>query len=244
MSLKVLAVDDSKTIRKIVAKAFIPYDCQVLEAENGVEGLSTAGKEKPDLIILDITMPVMTGIEMLGKLKAQPNLKDIPVIMLTAESGKENVINILKMGVKDYIVKPFKGEQLIDRVSKIFTLKPVQKQETEKPSCITQQGDVTVFTLPERIERQQGPEFDTMFQSALKDMATAGHDKIVLDFHKIKDVNMFIVRLIIGIVQHGQKARVKMQAVGSGNLAGEMKGFQETSELPFHETLDAALAAF
>lgn len=110
MSLKVLAVDDSKTIRKIVAKAFIPYDCQVLEAENGVEGLSTAAKEKPDLIILDITMPVMSGIEMLGKLKAQSNLKDIPVIMLTAESGKENVINILKMGVKDYIVKPFKGE--------------------------------------------------------------------------------------------------------------------------------------
>ncbi len=244
MTLKVLAVDDSKTIRKIVAKAFAPYDCQVIEAENGVEGLAIAGKEKPDLIILDITMPVMTGIEMLGKLKAQPNLKDIPVIMLTAESGKENVINILKMGVKDYIVKPFKGEQLIDRVSRLFTLKPVQAQESEKPKCVSQQGDITVFTLPERMERQQGPEFDTMFQQALKNMADTGQNKIVLDLHKIKDVNMFIVRLIIGMVQHGQKARVKMQAVGSGGLASELKGFQETSELVIHETLDAALAAF
>lgn len=244
MTLKVLAVDDSKTIRKIVAKAFAPYDCQVIEAENGVEGLAIAGKDKLDLIILDITMPVMTGTEMLQKLKAQPNLKDIPVIMLTAESGKENVINILKMGVKDYIVKPFKGEQLIDRVSKLFTLKPVQAQESEKPSCVSHQGDITIFTLPERIERQQGPEFDTMFQQTLKGMADAGQNKIVLDLHKIKEVNMFIVRLIIGIVQHGQRARVKMHAVGSGGLAAELKGFQETSEVVFHETLDAALAAF
>ncbi|MEW6258644.1 MAG: response regulator [Thermodesulfobacteriota bacterium] len=244
MTLKVLAVDDSKTIRKIVAKAFAPYDCQVIEAENGIEGLAIAGKDKPDLIILDITMPVMNGTEMLQKLKAQSNLKDIPVIMLTAESGKENVINILKMGVKDYIVKPFKGEQLIDRVSKLFTLKPVQVQESEKPSCVSHQGDITIFTLPERIERQQGPEFDTMFQQTLKGMADAGQNKIVLDLHKIKEVNMFIVRLIIGIVQHGQRARVKMHAVGSGGLAAELKGFQETSELVFHETLDAALAAF
>ena len=88
-----------------------------------MEGLAIAAKEMPDLIILDITMPVMTGIEMLGKLKAESDLKDIPVIMLTAESGKENVMQIVKMGVKDYIVKPFKGEQLIERAKNILKLK-------------------------------------------------------------------------------------------------------------------------
>jgi DNA-binding response OmpR family regulator len=91
-----------------------------------VEGLAIAAKEMPDLIILDITMPVMTGIEMLGKLKAESDLKDIPVIMLTAESGKENVMQIVKMGVKDYIVKPFKGEQLIERAKNILKLRPVE----------------------------------------------------------------------------------------------------------------------
>jgi DNA-binding response OmpR family regulator len=96
------------------------------EGENGVEGLAIAAKEMPDLIILDITMPVMTGIEMLGKLKAESDLKDIPVIMLTAESGKENVMQIVKMGVKDYIVKPFKGEQLIERAKNILKLRPVE----------------------------------------------------------------------------------------------------------------------
>ncbi len=126
MAYKILTVDDSKTIRMIVKKAFKPYNCELFEGENGVEGLALAAKEQPDLIILDITMPVMTGIEMLGKLKAEGDLKDIPVIMLTAESGKENVMQIVKMGVKDYIVKPFKGEQLIERAKNILKLRPVE----------------------------------------------------------------------------------------------------------------------
>ena len=126
MAYKILTVDDSKTIRMIVKKAFNPYNCELFEGENGVEGLAIAAKEMPDLIILDITMPVMTGIEMLGKLKAESDLKDIPVIMLTAESGKENVMQIVKMGVKDYIVKPFKGEQLIERAQNILKLRPVE----------------------------------------------------------------------------------------------------------------------
>ncbi|WP_419655458.1 two component system response regulator [Desulfosarcina variabilis str. Montpellier] len=126
MAYKILTVDDSKTIRMIVKKAFKPYNCELFEGENGVEGLAIAAKEQPDLIILDITMPVMTGIEMLGKLKAESDLKDIPVIMLTAESGKENVMQIVKMGVKDYIVKPFKGEQLIERAKNILKLRPVE----------------------------------------------------------------------------------------------------------------------
>ncbi|MCB2147134.1 MAG: response regulator [Deltaproteobacteria bacterium] len=126
MAYKILTVDDSKTIRMIVKKAFKPYNCELYEGENGVEGLAIAAKEMPDLIILDITMPVMTGIEMLGKLKAENDLKDIPVIMLTAESGKENVMQIVKMGVKDYIVKPFKGEQLIERAKNILKLRPVE----------------------------------------------------------------------------------------------------------------------
>ena len=124
MPYKILTVDDSKTIRMIVKKAFSQYNCDLYEAENGVEGLALANKEMPDLIILDITMPVMTGIEMLEKLKAEKELKDIPVIMLTAESGKENVMKIVKMGVKDYIVKPFKGEQLVDRAKGVLKLAP------------------------------------------------------------------------------------------------------------------------
>lgn len=122
--MKILSVDDSKTIRLIVKRTFSPYDCTVLEACNGEEGLATAAAQKPDLIVLDITMPVMDGVTMLTKLKESPDLKSIPVIMLTAESGRENVAYIAKLGVRDYLVKPFQDAQLIEKVQRVIPLQP------------------------------------------------------------------------------------------------------------------------
>jgi len=125
MRYKILSVDDSKTVRIIIKKAFKNYDCDILEASNGVEGLALANKEPPDVILLDVTMPVMDGVEMLTKLKAEPALKAIPVIMLTAEGGKDNVLKIAKIGVRDYIVKPFKEDILVQKVGRVIDLKPI-----------------------------------------------------------------------------------------------------------------------
>jgi CheY-like chemotaxis protein len=66
MAIKLLAVDDSMTIRKLVRKAFREFNCEIIEAPNGVEGLALANKENPQLIFLDITMPIMNGVEMLS----------------------------------------------------------------------------------------------------------------------------------------------------------------------------------
>jgi two-component system cell cycle response regulator len=127
MPPKILTVDDSQTIRLVLIKAFRPYDCTVIEAQNGAEGLAAATREKPVLILLDLSMPVMDGITMLAKLRTDPNLKRIPVIMLTAESDRENVFHVTKLGVHDYILKPFKENHLLERVTKII---PLQKRET------------------------------------------------------------------------------------------------------------------
>lgn len=134
MPQKILTVDDSKTIRLIVSKAFKAYDCAILEAANGVEGLSMAAKEKPDLIILDITMPVMDGYEMLNRLRADRELKQVPVIMLTAEVGRDNVIKVAKQGVRDYVVKPFKEDLIVERVGRVLELKlrPTAPPRTRK----------------------------------------------------------------------------------------------------------------
>lgn len=124
MPHKILSVDDSLTIRMLVKRSFKSFDCAVFEASNGEEGLAAAIREKPDLIFLDITMPVMDGVTMLTKLKENPEVKGIPVIMLTAESGRENVAYIAKLGVRDYLVKPFKDEQLIEKASRVLKLEP------------------------------------------------------------------------------------------------------------------------
>ncbi len=143
MRYKVLTVDDSKTVRIIVRKAFKPYDCEILEAGNGVEGLAVAAKETPDLVLLDVTMPVMDGVEMLTKLKADPALKGIPVIMLTAEGGRDNVLKIAKIGVRDYLVKPFKEEVLIEKCGRVIDLKPIAEAPA-KVKSISDPADILI----------------------------------------------------------------------------------------------------
>lgn len=123
MPIKILTVDDSLTLRSIVSRAFSGYDVTIVEGTNGRDGLALASSEKPDLILLDIAMPIMDGATMLSKLKEDPALKLIPVIMLTAESGRENLAEIALMGARDVLVKPFKGEQLIEKASRIVVLK-------------------------------------------------------------------------------------------------------------------------
>ena len=127
MPAKILTVDDSRTIRMIVTRAFRAYDCTVFEGCNGEDGLAVAARERPDLIILDVTMPIMDGVTMLGRLKEDPELKAIPVIMLTAESGRDNILQIARIGVRDYLVKPFKEDVLVEKAGRVITLtkKPV-----------------------------------------------------------------------------------------------------------------------
>ena len=113
MTLKVLTVDDSKTIRMIVKKAFKTYDCEMIEAENGVEGLAAAAKEKPDLIVLDLRLPGMNGFEITRILRQEMT---IPIIMLTARDEEIDRVIGLEIGADDYITKPFSMRELIARI--------------------------------------------------------------------------------------------------------------------------------
>ena len=244
MTLKVLAVDDSKTIRMIVKKAFKTYDCEVIEAENGKEALETASKEKPDLIVLDITMPVMTGPEMLEALKKDPELKEIPVIMLTAESGKENVVQILKMGVKDYMVKPFKGEQLIERVTKVVTLESKQKEDedTSKKYFSTVE-DVQILTLPQKLDRPASVDIERHLKSKVEAMVASGIKRFILDMSKIGGTNVTLIKLIIAVIQACQQASIGIRIVGTASLSDELKGFAETSEITVDLSIEDAKGA-
>lgn len=155
MRYKLLTVDDSKTVRIIVRKAFKGFDCEILEAGNGVEGLAVASKEMPDLILLDVTMPVMDGVEMLTKLKSDPALKGIPVMMLTADGGRDHVLKIAKIGVRDYLVKPFKEEVLIEKAGRIIDLKPLSEAPAKAKSIFDPADILIVEDKPAIIQQIQ-----------------------------------------------------------------------------------------
>ena len=101
----------------VIAKTLKPLDVEVITAVNGQEGIEKAEKEKPDLILLDATMPVMDGIEALAALKANPATKDIPVVMLGADFGKDNVERATQLGALKFISKPFTGDALVAALS-------------------------------------------------------------------------------------------------------------------------------
>ena len=121
----ILSVDDSKTVRSIIRKMLLPFDCRFLEAEDGMEGLEIARELNPDLIILDIDMPRMNGLEVLMNLRNDSQSKSIPVFMLTSKSKEKNVRIALKLGVKAFIGKPFKRDELIERIQGVLPLSPL-----------------------------------------------------------------------------------------------------------------------
>jgi len=114
--MKILIVDDEPDLLSTVEYRLKFANCDVVTASNGQEGLEKAAAEKPDLILLDTNMPVMSGHQMLEHLRANPELKGIPVIMLTARCEPRDIAAASALGISDYITKPFDFTQLMDKV--------------------------------------------------------------------------------------------------------------------------------
>ena len=118
----VLVVDDSRIMRNIVKNYFseqkIP--CQYLEAEDGDEALDLLAKHPTDLILLDWNMPRLSGIDFLKKVRTMGKYKKLPIIMVTSEAARYNVIEALKIGATDYIIKPINGKLFAEKISKII----------------------------------------------------------------------------------------------------------------------------
>jgi len=119
MSIRALIVDDSSVMRKIVERCLRQAGMdlgQVHEASNGAEALALINENPFDLILSDINMPVMDGLEFIRHLKEMENGKNIPIVMITTEGGEKSVLEALALGAKGYIRKPFTPDQVKDHV--------------------------------------------------------------------------------------------------------------------------------
>ena len=126
MSIRALIVDDSSVMRKIVERCLRQAGMdltQVLEASNGAEGLALVSENAFDLILSDINMPVMDGLEFVRQLKGMDNAKDVPIVMITTEGGEKSVLEALSLGAKGYIRKPFTPDQVREHVIPVLRSK-------------------------------------------------------------------------------------------------------------------------
>lgn len=119
MPLDVLIVDDSAAIRKILHRVLVQAELdlgKVVEASDGQEALTTLGANTIGLILSDINMPNMDGIEMLSKIRANAAWKNVPIIMITTEGSQEKVMQALQLGASGYVRKPFTPDQIKEKL--------------------------------------------------------------------------------------------------------------------------------
>ncbi|MEA3417385.1 MAG: chemotaxis response regulator CheY [Thermodesulfobacteriota bacterium] len=119
-NMKIMVVDDFATMRKVIKNLLKQAGYKnITEAEDGVEALKALKSEKVDFIISDWNMPNMNGLEFLKGVRADSEFSGLPFLMVTAEGLKENVVEAVKAGVSNYIVKPFTSEVLNKKIEKI-----------------------------------------------------------------------------------------------------------------------------
>ena len=119
----VLVVDDQQANVRMVGALLSRSGCQVLTALGGQDGLEQARAHKPDVVLLDMRMPGMDGFQVMAQLRAHPETRDLPVIFLTADDDRENLVRAFAAGAIDYITKPFVAEELMARVRTHVDLK-------------------------------------------------------------------------------------------------------------------------
>jgi two-component system chemotaxis response regulator CheY len=120
MAIDVLIVDDSAAIRKILQRVLLQANIgvgKIHEANDGKEGLDRMTNESVGLILSDINMPNMDGLEFLRSVKANPSWKGVPVVMVTTEGSQDKVIQALQLGASGYVKKPFTPEQIREKLA-------------------------------------------------------------------------------------------------------------------------------
>jgi len=120
MALDVLIVDDSAAIRKILQRVLTQTEVPlgtILEAGDGLEAIERLKANHVSLVLSDINMPNMDGIELLTRIRANPAWRDIPVVMITTEGGQQKVLEAVDLGAAGYVRKPFTADQIKEKIA-------------------------------------------------------------------------------------------------------------------------------
>lgn len=135
MLAKILVTEDEPYISKMLAFRLEILGYEILLATNGEQALALIESERPDLVLLDIMMPVMGGFQVLQKMRSDEKTKDIPVIILSAKSQEKDIVAGLEYGATDYVTKPFSFPELIARICRVLASSK-QPEWTQVPESV------------------------------------------------------------------------------------------------------------
>ena len=180
----ILVVDDSSTIRRILAGTLAKAGYRVSEASDGSVGLDVCRADEPDLVLLDVDMPVLDGRATLQVMKGDPSLADIPVLFLTAQGGGDDVAAGLALGAQDYLRKPCQEPELLARVTTALRMDQMRRQLEEQAAALEAASNTDPLT---------GLGNRRRFQTELEALASAAPEArtgfLLLDIDHFKQVN-------------------------------------------------------
>lgn len=180
---KIVIVDDEEEIRELVADVLEADNFKVIKCADTDEGYKRILKSKPDLVILDVKMPQIGGIELCRLLRSDPSTKNIPVIMLTVESTETDKVIGLGVGADDYITKPFSNKELVARI-KALLRRVSRKQESNsiKTDGLTMNLDARTVILNSKEIKLRPKEFDLLHMFLIKPNIVLSRDFILKCF--------------------------------------------------------------
>jgi two-component system chemotaxis response regulator CheY len=265
MLKRVLAIDDSRAVRMLVGRHLQPFGVEVVEAENGEEGLAKARETLPHLILLDYNMPGMDGHHTLQCLKKDPNVKHIPVMMLTTEVVHSTVVKLIKLGLKDCINKPFGRGNFLCKVNKVLHLFAGDQAPPEarpgkalraRPGS-RQGGNCEFLVYTQHIHLLRLPaEHDSLLScfmdsmadkipAELENMVEEGCFKLVLQLSPIVAASPVMSRKLGLLLLYAQRLRIKIRAITYSEKMTE--GFRKVpaaAEIPVCASLEEAMSSF
>ncbi|MEX2463268.1 MAG: response regulator transcription factor [Balneolaceae bacterium] len=204
---KILVVDDEEDLLDLIEYNLRREGFDVLKADNGETGIELAKQEVPNLILLDIMMPNMDGIEVCERIRNDANLMNTPIIFLTARSDEKSEVEGLNMGADDYITKPISTTKLISRIKAVLRrvdetelrvhVLSVHDLEIDKDRYIVSRGD-EVFQLPKK-------EFELLYYLARKKGKVRDRQTLL---NKVWGDNIYVVDRTVDV--HVRKIREKL----------------------------------
>ena len=235
---RILLIDDEEDIVETIKFCLEVEGYECLSGHDGTEAVAIASREKPDLLVMDVMMPVMNGIEALKKIRKTPGINDMPVIMLTAMSEKNYVTDILKVGVNDYVIKPFDKDVLIDKVKKVIG-------EPKAEELMQRDGDCCTFKLATPANsKSRAQNFADIF-AEIANLSASGDRKYIVDLtgvSTLEENELMQVGDSLGEANVND-ACIKF-VVDYKSLEDQFKDFYETEDAELFSNYREALASF
>lgn len=203
----ILVVDDEKDLLDLIEYNLKKENFDVLKAENGEEGIKIAKEHKPDLVLMDIMMPKMDGMEAVEKMRADDDLKSIPIIFLTARSDEKTEVEGLNKGGDDYITKPISTTKLISRIKAVMRRFDETEEEVNRLDVHDLSIDKDRYIVKRGEEEFQLPrkEFELLYYLASRRGKVRDRQTLL---NKVWGDNIYVVDRTVDV--HVRKIREKL----------------------------------